>query len=141
MPKTVGLGTVILLAWLVGACTEKSPPRELIPVLKQAVYQLQEAVKTRDRTAIESLLSSDLVSNGQDADSLLRFAFGQSGGFQFERFGNCEYVFTRDKARIDCYVMDSTARKDRPAVLTFVHQRDRWLLKRFESGRIVRDSV
>ena len=37
---------------------------------------------------------------------------------------------------IDCFEMDSTGRKDRPIVFTFVHKHDLWLLKRFEVGQV-----
>ncbi|MEW5993804.1 MAG: hypothetical protein AB1744_05335 [Candidatus Zixiibacteriota bacterium] len=132
---------LFLLSAMVISCSEETPPREHIPVLKQQVYRLQEAVKARDGAAIDSLLSPEILSVKQSSDSLLRFVYGPEDDFAFERFGDCEIVYTADMARIDCFVMDSAARMDRPIVLTFVYKHDLWLLKRFEAGRASLDST
>jgi len=123
------------LALLAAGCSEETPSRDHIPLLKERVYLLQQAVKEKNHAAIDSLLSPKILSYKQDSDSLLRFVYGLDDRFAFERFGNCEIVYTSDKARIDCFVMDSTDRKDHPIVFTFVHKHDLWLLKRFEGGQ------
>ena len=127
------------LALLAAGCSEKTPSRDHIPILKERVYLLQQAVKEKNHAAIDSLSSPKILSYQQDSDSLLRFVYGLDDRFVFERFGNCEIIYTSDKARIDCFVMDSTGRKDRPIVLTFVHKHDLWLLKRFEEGQTAED--
>jgi len=123
------------LALLAAGCSKETPSRDHIPILKQRVYLLQQAVKEKNHAVIDSLLSPKILSYKQDSDSLLRFVYGLDDRFAFERFGNCEIVYTSDKARIDCFVMDSTDRKDRPIVFTFIHKHDLWLLKRFEAGQ------
>ncbi len=135
------LRAVMAFVFLSLGCTEKTPSREHIPVLKEKIYLLQEAVKARNRAAIDSLMTPEILSIGQSSDSLIRFVFGSNDQFAFERFGNCEIVYTSDKARIDCFIMDSTTRTDRPIVLTFVYKHDLWLLKRFEAGQITPDSL
>ena len=123
------------LALLAAGCSEETPSRDHIPLLKERVYLLQQAVKEKIHAAIDSLLSPKILSYQQGSDSLLSFVYGPDDRFVFERFGNCEILYTSDKARIDCFVMDSTGRTDRPIVLTFVHKHDLWLLKRFEEGQ------
>jgi hypothetical protein len=135
------LCAVMALVFLAFGCTEKTPSRVHIPVLKARISLLQEAVKTRNRAAIDSLMTPEILSIGQSSDSLLRFVYGSDDRFAFERFGNCEIVYTADMARFECFIMDSTSQTNRPIVLTFVYRHDLWLLKRFEAGRINPDSL
>lgn len=132
---------LVSLVLVTVGCNEKTPSRDHIPLLKERVYLLQEAVKEKNLAAIDSLLSPKILSYKQDSDSLLRFVYGPNGQFAFNRFGNCEIAYTSDKARIDCFVMDSMENKNRPIVFTFVYKHDLWLLKRFETGQLNRDSL
>ena len=86
----------------------------------------------RNRTAIDSLLSVDILSAGESSDSLLSFVYEADGGFAFERFGDYQIYYTDELARIDCFVMDSLGDTSRPIILTLVNQYDLWLLKRFD---------
>lgn len=127
---------------LLNSCTsQETPSRDHLPILKERVYALQEAVKARDRTAIDSLLSTKIQSNQQSSDSLLSLVYGPDGAFPFERFGNCEIAYTNTKALAECYIMDSTPRQGRPIALLWVHEHDRWLLKRFEPIVVSRDTA
>ena len=135
------LVVLVSLALLAAGCNEKTPSRDHIPLLKERVYLLQQAVKGKNHAAIDSLLSPKILSYRQGSDSLLSFVYGPDDRFAFERFGNCEIIYTSDKARIDCFVMDGTGRKDRPIVFTFVHKHELWLLKRFEEGQTAEDSL
>lgn len=120
---------------LVSCGKEKMPDRNEIPVLKSRLYDLQEAVKSRDRAVIDSLLSVQILDLGLSSDSLLSFVYNFEGAyFPFERFGDYSIIYLDDKARIDCYVMDSTGATDRPVSLTLVKEHDLWLLKRFQAG-------
>ncbi|MFQ6008761.1 MAG: hypothetical protein ACE5K8_07410 [Candidatus Zixiibacteriota bacterium] len=129
------LSTLFVLVFLSIDCTEKTPSRDLIPVLKESIYLLQEALKARNQAAIDSLMTPEILTIGQNSDSLIRFVYGSEDQFTFERFGNCEIVYTADIARISCFIMDSTSRTDRPIVFTLVNRHDLWLLKRFEAGQ------
>ena len=115
-------------------CAEKAPSRDHIPVLKRRVYELQEAIAARNRAAIDSLSSVRILAGAQGSDSLLKFVYGPADEFSFERLGDYEIFYTGDKALIDCYIMDTTGRKDRPMRFTFVYEHDLWLLKGFEPG-------
>ncbi|UCC44697.1 MAG: hypothetical protein JSU65_01850 [Candidatus Zixiibacteriota bacterium] len=132
------LAAVILLFC---ACGTETPSRDHIPLLQDRLYRLQVAVAAMNASAIDSLLSLQILEVDQSSDSLLNFVYGPAGGFDFQRFGNYEIFFTDDRARIDCFVMDSTGRQDRPITLTYVFEHDMWLLKSFEKGKDIIDSV
>ena len=134
-PVSLAATTAVVSLVLLSACEKKMPSRDHMPVLRQRLFQLQEAISSRERVAIDSLLSLQMLAVGQSSDSLLSFVYGSHDGFAFERLGDYEIFYTNDKARIDCFVMDSSAVHDRPIVLTFVFEHDMWLLKRFEPGQ------
>lgn len=134
------ISLTLLAALLILNCGDKETvSRDHIPVIKERIYALQEAVKNRDTAALDSLVSEDMLDDGMDIDSLYRFVYGADGSFAFERFGEYEIFYTNKKARVDCYIQDSTLAEDRPAVFTFVLDDDRWLLKRFEAGHPRKD--
>jgi len=125
------------LSWT--GCNNKTPSREHIPFIKEQFYNLQEAIKTNNTAVLDSLMSVKMLDEKQDADSLLSFIYGSAGQYGFDHFGEYEIFYTKDKARVDCYLMDTTALKDRPAAFTFILDNDRWLLKRFETGHPRKD--
>jgi hypothetical protein len=142
LKRAVLIGLTLMTLFLSGGCTEKAPKRDFIPVLKEQLFKLQQAVKNKDRVAIDSLLSVKILDNKQNSDSLLKLVYNYKGSyFPFERFGNYTIMYTNDRARIDCYVMDSTASDERPIVLTYVYEHDMWLLKRFEAVDKSADSL
>ena len=120
----------VVLALL--SCQEKTPNRDYIPILKERVYLVQQAVKNRDAAALDSLLTDDMKGEGCNADSLVRFVAGSDGRFRFDRFANCEIYYNDDKARADCDVVDSAGNQNGRITLTLVRQKDRWLLKRYD---------
>ena len=128
------LSTVGLLLSLGIGCTNKTPDRDHIPVLRKKLFDLQQAVASKNRAAVDSLLSIEILEVGEDTDSLLRYVYGTDGSFSFRQFGKAEYFYTRDKARIDCFIMDSLATEDRPMTFTLILDGGRWLFKRFEPG-------
>ena len=132
--KAKALLTVGAILVLLSACGTKTPSRDHIPILQQRLYELQLAVADKNRAAIDSLLSVKMLDIDQSSDSLLSFVYGPGGDFSFEQFGNYEIAYTRDKARIDCFMMDTTHAKDRPITFTLVLDDEMWLFKRFETG-------
>lgn len=135
MRKSIASVLAVSFLTLSIGCSVKAPKREHIPVLKEMLFKLQQAVKAQDRAAIDSLLSVRIISNNQNSDSLLRFVYGPDNDFAFERFGNYDIVYTGDKARIDCLVMDTTSSPDRPVTFALAYEHDLWLLTSFEPGR------
>ena len=123
------------LVLIVGGCgQEELPSRDQIPILKQNLYALEQAVDTRNRVAIDSLLSVEILDAGQDSDSLLRFVYGLSDDFPFYRLGNYDIFYSNDIAVINCYIMDSTEQTNRPLRLQYKHNQELWLLKEFRVG-------
>ncbi|MDF1545700.1 MAG: hypothetical protein P1R58_11425 [bacterium] len=137
MKSAVKLSTVAvgLAALLVSGCGKAdTPSRDHIDSLRQQVYKLQVAVAEKNRVAVDSLLSVEILDYDQDSDSLLSFVYGKDAGFSFTQFGEAEIVYTDDKARVDCFVMDSTSSHERPVTFTLVLDDDNWLFKKFEAG-------
>ncbi len=132
---TICLPAALALALV--SCQEKTPNRDYIPILKQRVYLVQQAVKNRDASALDSLLTDDLKGEGRNADSLVRFVAGPDGQFRFDRFANCEIYYNDDKARADCEVVDSAGNQNGRITLTLTRKGDRWLLKRFDAATAV----
>jgi hypothetical protein len=126
------LVTGAMIVLLVG-CGVKTPSRDHIPVLKERLYELQLAVADRNRASIDSLLSVKMLDIKQSSDSLLGLVYGPGGDFAFEQFGNYDIAYTKNKARIDCFIMDTTHAKDRPISFTLIYDDDLWLFKRFET--------
>lgn len=132
--KTRALLTAGAIIVLSAGCGVKTPSRDHIPVLKERLYELQLAVADKNRAAIDSLLSVKMLDIDQSSDSLLSFVYGPDGNFAFEQFGNYEIAYTKDKARIDCFIMDTTHAMDRPITFTLNYDDNLWLFKRFETG-------
>ena len=118
----------------VGCDEEKLPSRDEIPILKHNLYRLEQAVSARNRVAIDSLLSVEILDAGQDSDSLLRFVYGPADNFLFYRLGDYDIFYSNHIAVINCYIMDSTEQTDRPLRLLYRHDEDVWLLKEFRVG-------
>jgi hypothetical protein len=132
--KTRALLTTGAIIILLAGCGVKTPSRDHIPILKERLYELQLAVADKDRAAIDSLLSVKMLDIDQSSDSLLSFVYGPGGDFAFEHFGNYDIAYTQDKARIDCFMMDTTRAMDRPITFTLIYDDEQWLFKRFETG-------
>ncbi len=129
-----------LMLLIYTGCGEKKINRDYIPMLKGNLYKLQMAVKDKNISQIDSLLSVKVLSKKQSSDSLLRFVYGGDNSFDFVQFGNAEIVYTNKKARIDCYIMDSTSSNDRPVVFFLEYDHDLWLFTSF-ADRLQSDSM
>jgi hypothetical protein len=125
----------LFLSGLLTACGgEELPSREQIPVLRGRLLALQKGLSQRNRSAIDSLLSVDILDLHQDSDSLLSFVYGSDGGSPFSQLGDYTIFFSNELAVIDCFLMDSTARHDRPLRLIYKLDNGLWLLKEFRAG-------
>ena len=123
------------LALIAGGCGEAElPSRDQIPILRQNLYALEQAISARDQAAIDSLLSVEILDAGQDSDSLLRFVYGATDDLPFHRLGDYDIFYSNNIAVINCYIMDSTEQADRPLRLLFKHDDGLWLLKEFRVG-------
>jgi hypothetical protein len=132
---TLRILTCAVVMLLLAACGEEElPSRDEIPVLRQCVFALEQAIASGDPLILDSLLSVEILDEGQSSDSLLNFVFGSDRDFPFHRLGDCEIFYTNEVAVVDCYVMDSTETADRPLKLHFKKFDEQWLLKKFEAG-------
>ncbi len=137
MLRRLLITTALLAVTLsVGCGKERTPPRDQIPILKERVFELQEAVKQKNRAAIDSLLSIKIATHNQTSDSLINLVYGPQGDFAFTQFGACQYNYTHKKALVECYVMDSASQRSRPILFSWVYEHDMWLLKRFEADSL-----
>jgi hypothetical protein len=131
MKSSISVAIAFVALLFVESCTEKTPDRNHIPVLKQQVYRLQEAVKERNSAAIDSLLSPKILRNNQNSDSLLHFVYGDDQSTTFSQFGNCEIAYTKDQAIINCVVLDGHGEVVRPITFVLELQQDLWLFTQY----------
>ena len=131
--KALAIVAVVILS---GCSGEDLPSRDEIPILRQTVHAVEQAVAAGNRAGLDSLLSVQMLDEGQSGDSLLSFIYGPDRSFPFYRLGDCQIFYTKDLAVVDCYIMDSTQTTDRPIKLYFTKAKetDVWLLKKFEPG-------
>lgn len=122
----------VMLACLPGCAEQSTPSRNHIPLIKEKLSYLQNGVLTRNRAAIDSVLSVKILDIGQSSDSLLKFIYGADNSFEFELFGEPVIIYTDQAAMIECYLMDSARTKNRPMNLLFSYDNEIWLLSRFE---------
>ncbi len=137
--KRIILVTLILLLASWSGCKEKTPSRDYIPEIKNQLFKLQQAVKQKNRAAIDSLLSVDMLDEKLTSDSLLQFVYNipeRYDAFEFEQFGGANIIYSFDIAQIDCFIMDSTHLKDRPIVFKLILDDKVWLFREFKEGVI-----
>ncbi len=139
--QNAGLFFTFTAIMLVSCGGEKTPSRDHIPLIKEALSKLQEGVRNHNAMAIDSILSVDILKNQQSSDSLLSFVYEPESHFVFESFGKPVIIYTDQVAQVECYIMDSTHQSHRPIILSFVYSSDLWLLSRFEIDRKTRDSI
>ena len=126
---------------LVGCMKEELPSRDEIPVLRSKLYALEQGILNRNRAALDSLLSVEILEIKQSSDSLLSFVYGPDQEFPFFRLGNYEIMYSKKLAFIECFAMDSLETTTRPIKFTFKNDEGIWLLKKFEPGTLDTSSV
>lgn len=135
------LGSAVMLVAMTG-CKEKSPPRNQIPILKETFNRLQKSVKDHNRASLDSLLSVKMLEYHQNGDSLLSVAYGGDDSFSFERFGDAVFLYTGDNAQIECFVMDSSSRRDHPIRIHMIREGKQWLMSHYSfPDSVTADSI
>ena len=133
MKYLVNVAIVIVLAFPL-ACKVHSPKRDQIPALKVQLVRLQTAILDHNRAAIDSLLSPKILEKGQNSDSLMTFVYGLDSSFPFEQFGGANIIYTKDKARIECAIMDTTGTVREPVTFFLAYEHDMWLFTGYRPG-------
>jgi len=116
----------------VGCDPKEAPSRDEIPVVKNLLARLQTGIAEKNRAVIDSMLSIEILDINQGSDSLLNLVYSSEDDFRFERLGNYEILYSHDIALIDCFIQDSTYKKDKPIRLYFKKDDDIWLMTKFE---------
>jgi hypothetical protein len=138
----VALAATLAVLMLISCGKKKNPSRDHYPILHEKLVKLQAAVIDRNRAAIDSLMSTVILDNGQSSDSLLNFVYGADRLLGFTRFGDYQIAYTDHNAQIECFIMDSTGERDRPLVLLYGLNDRLWLLEKFKVGpAVVADSA
>jgi hypothetical protein len=132
--KTLGVLAVAGAVLLGGCGGEELPSRDQIPILRQKVYALEQGIRTRNRTALDSLLSVDILDFKENSDSLLNFVYGAADRFPFKKLGDYTIFFSKDVGVVDCFIMDSTENRERPLRLMYKFDDKTWLLTEFRGG-------
>jgi len=131
--ETTIAAACLALGVVAGCDSDKLPSRDEIPVLRERVYQLEQAVLRRSPLAIDSMASIELLDAGLSSDSLLSFVYGPEDDFAFARFDNYSIFYNRKFAVVTCEIADSTGEVNRPVKLVFSKHDKAWLLKGFET--------
>ena len=84
--RSLRIGALLAMFALAG-CLERTPQRDQMGVIKARFSTLQEALKTRNTTALDSLASNEMISDGMTIDSLYRFVSAGENNRAFGRFG------------------------------------------------------
>lgn len=136
---TMGRMTTIMAVACLACCVaagcgnDKLPSRDEIPILRERVYQLEQAVLRHNPAAVDSLASTELLDAGLSSDSLLSFVYGPENSFAFAKFDKYSIFYNRNLAVVTCVIADSTGEVTRPVKLIFSKHDKAWLLKGFEA--------
>jgi len=126
--------TILCFLTLLIGCDEQKPPsRDQIPVLRQRLFDLGQAIAARSAPALDSMMSVDILDYGLSSDSLLRFIYGPQFDNPFMSLGDYRILYNDNIAVIECYAMDTSGQAGQPVKLLFKSEDDIWLLTKFES--------
>ncbi len=117
------------------SCSNKAPNRTYIPVIKDRLYLVQEALRTRNSVGLDSLVSEELKEDTASFRNMIELIYGREGDFTFQRFGDCEIVYDDNAARADCISLDSAGQRGRALIVTLERHNKSWLLKRVQEAQ------
>jgi len=122
-----------IICLMVFSCSqEDNPPRDEIPLIKDALGAFEKAVRARDRVAIDSLLSDEAVSEGESAGAILDKVYPGGDTAAFETFGRRSFFYTKGRANVDCFIMADSIDPGRPIEIILEKKDDRWLIRSFD---------
>ncbi|UCD95418.1 MAG: hypothetical protein JSU69_05045 [Candidatus Zixiibacteriota bacterium] len=124
--------SAVVLAVLAVTCSEKNPPRDEIPRVKDTMARLEEAIKSKNPNGIDSLMSSGARRLGYSPEQIMTDVCADTVSGSFYTFGKREFFYTKDKAMVRFRIMIDSSDTGRPAEITLVKDRNQWLVKRFD---------
>lgn len=128
---TALLGLLVMAVLL--SCKDEIPQRGQIPKIKATLYAVQEAVRTRNRSALDTLLTRKARKQDR-GDSLIAFVSVFYDTRPFARFVDSNIFYTESFAQVECYAVDSVDSVIRPVNLIFTHNEERWWLHSFNEN-------
>ena len=125
---------MVAAGWLticVAGCDRKPQmsPDE-IPAIKATLKAVEQVVRTRRTTYLDSLFSSDAASAGSSAQKVMAFVYS-AGVDSFIGFTDKQIAFRGTSARIDCQITGASG-VQRPVTITMRKEDGVWLLKKIE---------
>jgi hypothetical protein len=131
MTKTV---LVVAAGWLILACAGCAQKQQMspdeIPAIKATLKAVEQVVRTRRTTYLDSLFTSDAASAGSSAQKIMAFVYS-AGVDSFIGFTDKQIAFRGDAARIDCLITGASG-VERPVTITMRKEDGVWLLKKIE---------
>ena len=129
---TIGFIIIFLLVGSFVSCSrKKNPPRDEISVIKDVLAKLEKAIENRNSIMIDSLLAPDAVRLGYSSQQILSSVYPDSSDGP-SSFGKRSFMYIKDKARIDCSLLQNGIDPGRPIEITLIKKRDRWWVERFD---------
>lgn len=114
------------------SCSQKNPPRDEIPRIKDILAKLEQATKEKNAAAIDSLIMADSYVKGYSSQTVLSKVYPSPKDTGFYSFGKREFFYTENKAVVNCSILRNSADSGRPAEITLNKISDRWLIEKFD---------
>jgi len=130
--KYIVIGLVFLMSLVLSCGREKNPPRDEIPVIKDALGHFEIAVRAKNMAAMDSLMSPEAKKLGYSPQSILLMVYPDSTESTFYSFGSRSFAYVKDKAAVDCFILTDSTDNGRPIAITLVKSQNKWLIKRFD---------
>lgn len=124
---TVAAGLAIIAA---GCQQQPQMSPDEIPAIKSTLRAVEQVIRTRNSTYLDSLFSSDAAAGGSSAQKVMAFVYS-AGVDSFVGFTRKQIVFRGDAARIDCAITSASGLL-RPVTITMRKEGGVWLFKKIE---------
>jgi len=130
MLKSIIIG--LSLMTLIISCAQKNPPRDEIPKIKDLLAKLEQGIEGKNAAVIDSLIIADSYSKGYSAQTILAKVYPSAGDTLPVSFGKRDFLYTENKAIVNCSLIADSAGPGRPAEITLTRVGDRWLVEKFD---------
>jgi len=111
---------------------DEGPSRDEIPLIKNTLAQLEDAVKNHNALKIDSLISPEALGLGYSPEQILADIYPDSSKASFLSFGDRNFLYVEDKALVNCLIISDTTDPGRPVEITLAKNEGVWLIKKFD---------